>query len=169
MNLRLLLTAVLAWTTQAGADCVADGPLATARWIYTNDRDFAFQQTARDLSERSTYLSPSLLGLLLADWRCQVAEQGVCALDADPWVNAQDGEELPPIDFFLASTESTKVTVMMTFRFGWHDTDTPAPVPASASLVLYRDAESECWQLDDLIGPKDISLKQRLKDYPHDA
>jgi hypothetical protein len=169
MNTRYVVATALAWATQSGAACVADDPVATARWIYANDRGFAFHQSGRDLSKRVTYLSPALYALLRADWECQKVEEGICALDADPWLNAQDGEELPPVNFLLTSTVSSKATVTMTFRFGWQDTNSPVPVPAEARLELSRDAQSGCWQLDDLIGRKGVSLKKQLKDYPHDA
>ena len=163
MNHRLLVVAILAWATQAGAACVAGDPVATARWIFANDRGFALQQTGRDLSKRANYLSASLYGLLRADWKCQDVEKGACALDADPWINAQDGEQLSPINFVLSSSVGSKATVRMNYRFGWSDTSNPPPVPAETRMEFSRDAKTGCWQLDDLVGREGVSLKRVLK------
>jgi hypothetical protein len=168
-NPHLVIVVALAWAARAGAACVAEGPLETARWIHSNERSFAFQQTGRDLSSRTAFLSPKLYALLRAEWRCQDAEEGLCALDSDPWLNAQDGEELDPVAFSIVSRTDAAAIVRMSYRFGWKDAATPRPVPAEAKLELIRDAATGCWLLDDLIGRDDRSLKKQLQDYPHDA
>lgn len=49
---------------QATAACVADGPLATARWIYGHQRDFVVFVTSQDKTVMQSFLSPSLFELL---------------------------------------------------------------------------------------------------------
>ena len=164
-----MIVVTLAWAAQAGGACVADGPLETARWIHANERSFAFQQTGRDLTKRATFVSPELYALLRAEWRCQDAEEGLCALDADPWLNAQDGEELGPLAFTIVSRTEVAAAVRMSYRFGWKDVTNPRPVPAETKIELVRDAATGCWLLDDLIGREGRSLKKQLQDYPHDA
>lgn len=92
------------------AACVAPDPVTTAQWIYANQRPFAFQKAGEDLAKRAEFLSPSLYALLTAEWKCQDKEQGLCALDADPWINAQDGAALDPIVFELVASDRTSAT-----------------------------------------------------------
>ena len=151
------------WACSAGAACVASGPLETARWIHSNARGFAFQAAGEDLSKRARFLSPALYGLLQADWNCQNVEEGICNLDADPWINAQDGEELAPITFALAAQNASSASVAMSFLFGWQGSNEPKPVAAQAKLAMVLDQKTGCWLLDDLIGRDKLSLKKQLQ------
>jgi len=118
---RNVVTMAFVLMTQSAAACVASDPLTTAEWIYTNERDFAFQTEGRELSARKRFLSPRLYDLLAANWKCEDIEAGMCALSSDPWTNAQDGGELPPIKFKLHSENAAGATVRMSFQFGWPD------------------------------------------------
>ncbi len=169
INRHLAILSTVMWAVSAKAACVADGPLETARWIHSNERNFAFQQEGRNQSDRARFLSPTMYDLLQAEWKCQDVEDGFCALDSDPWLNAQDGEELQPIVFALASSNGTTATVRMSFRFGWSGVSKPRPVAMEAQLHLIKDMQSGCWLLDDLVGGERRSLKKQLQDYPHDA
>ncbi|MBL8224637.1 MAG: hypothetical protein JNM50_04840 [Chromatiales bacterium] len=159
----------LALAGQAGAACVAEGPLETARWIHARERAFAFRAEDADPGNRHAFLSATLYSLLRAEWECQDVEEGICALESDPWINAQDGEELQPISFDMLPGSGTSATVRMSYRFGWRDVSDPAPVPGEATLMMTYDADLGCWVLDDLIGREHRSLRKQLEDYFRDA
>jgi len=138
--------------------CVATGPVKTAQWIYTNEQGFAFQSEDEDLVARKRFLSPRLYGLLAANWKCENEEQGLCALSSDPWINAQDGEVLPPITFNLQTETAAAATVRMRYRFGSAPSE-----PAQTQLKLIKNAKSGCWLLDDLVGRANESLIKQLQ------
>lgn len=165
----LIFVCALTLATWDVAACVAADPVDTARWIYTNQRTFAFQKPGEDLSKRAQFLSPKLYGLLRAEWKCQDVEEGICSLDSDPWLNAQDGDALAPITFELASSTASTATVRMRFSFGWGGNNTPKPVPAEAKLDFVKDAKLSCWLLDDLVGREGRSLTKKIQAYPHAA
>lgn len=146
--------------TNAATACVAADPVGAAQWIYSNQRDFAFQKTGQDLSKRAQFLSPSLYERLRAEWKCQDVEEGICRLGSDPWINAQDGEERPPIKFELTMSAASTATVRMQFQYLLNP---PTAVPAQVKLSFVRDAKTGCWLLDDLVGGEGGSLKQQLQ------
>lgn len=156
---------VLLVAGQATAACVADGPLATARWIFDRQSGFAVFLSSQDKKMMQSFLAPGLFDLLQAEWRCQVIEEGLCAFDNDPWLNADTGQVLDPVTFEVALRSGSRATVDMYFRYGLQDQDTPKPVPAQATLTLVKDAVSGCWLLDDLVGRKGRSLRKAMESY----
>ena len=150
---------------QAAAACVADGPLATARWIFARQSGFAVFLSSQDKHVMQSFLSPGLFTLLQAEWRCQVIEEGLCAFDDDPWLNADTGEVLDPVTFRIDAATASRAEIGMQFRYGWKDRQTPRPVPAHATLTLVKVAPSGCWLLDDLVGRKGLSLRKAMETY----
>ena len=160
---RSLVIVALTLVAHSAIACVATGPVKTAQWIQSNERSFAFQSEGEDLVARKRFLSPRLYGLLAANWKCENAEQGICALDSDPWVNAQDGGELPPIKFTLlvaTAAAATTATVRMNYQFGW---DGMPSESAETQLKFIKNAKSGCWLLDDLVGREKRSLVEQLQ------
>jgi len=152
---------------QAAAACLAGGPVETARWIYTNQRTFTVYQTPQDSRLMARFLSPALLGLLKVEWQCQVIEEGLCALDTDPWTNKEDDEALAPVGFESAGTgASGAATVQMRFRFAraGHRSGA-APESGKATFRLVKDKASGCWLLDDIVGSGGVSLAATLRGY----
>ncbi|RML64947.1 hypothetical protein ALQ91_05263, partial [Pseudomonas syringae pv. syringae] len=84
-------------STTAHAACPAATPVDTARWIYEKHQDFYLNGKGS-----ADYLSKPLLSLLKKDWACQNGDQ--CAVSANPWTDAQDGDVQKPIDWKLVST-----------------------------------------------------------------
>jgi hypothetical protein len=163
-KLSLCVIAVCA-TSLSKAACVANGALETARWIQSKQRLF-YAQTDMTPKSKKAFLSQELFALLKRDWDCQNKEEGICAIDADPWTDAQDGGELPPIKFDLVSSDSIKARVRMRYQFGWTEADAPKPEPAQTFLLLVKDTKTNCWLLDDLIGRSStdsFSLKENLR------
>ncbi len=144
------------------AACVADGPLATAKWIEEQQHSF-YAETPQD-AER--FLSRDLLALLRLEWACRE----LCAIEADPWTGTQDGEALPPLKFAVLNRRSALAMVAMSYRFGWSDAPAQKVVPRTARLRLVLDVTDRCWKLDDLIdGDRGRSLKRALRQYDFHA
>ena len=157
--------ALLAVSGSVVARCVADGPIETARWIHAHQNGFDVFHTMQDAKLLRSFLSPQLYGLLEVEWRCQVIEEGLCAVDTDPWTNAQHGRVLEPVTFELASTAGLRASVTMKFRLGRSDQDASQVVAAAATLAMVKDAGSGCWQLDDVVGAQGRSLVTALQGY----
>lgn len=150
---------------RATAACVADSPLATARWIFDQQGGFAVFRSPQDKQVMQSFLSPALFNLLQAEWRCQVIEEGLCAIDNDPWLNSDVGQVLDPVTFEIASMPASHATVEMRFRFGSTEQGAPVPEPAKATLWLVKDSTSGCWLLDDLVGRQGQSLRKVMENY----
>lgn len=159
----LMALGALCVTSRAWAACVAIGPVETAQWIYKNERSFLFEAQDRAKIKWNAFLSPRFEALLRKEWKCAVANEGLCNLDADPWTNAQDGYELPPISFALKDMKAAEATVQMKFNFGWPDVKLPKPVPATVTLQLIKSSSTGCWLLDELTGMGGQSLRLHLQ------
>jgi hypothetical protein len=138
----------------ASAACKADGPLATARWVFEHAY-FFYAQPAPDAHE---YLSPALLPLVERELRCKAAG-GACAFDGDPWIEAREGEMSEPVIFSLVASPAERQRVAVRYRFG--------DDVAKSELSLVRDPVSQCWKVDDLAGRKDSSLRRVLQQHAY--
>jgi hypothetical protein len=142
--------------------CPAKNPLDTARWIYSNHADFYVNGKGGP-----DYLSSALRDLLKRDWKCQ--EPGdQCAIDANPWTNAQDGEVMQPVKWALVSSSDKQAVVEMSYGFAFN-TAGETPKPVTSRLMMVKNPSSQCWVLDNLIGPEQISLAQTLQAFPYDG
>ena len=159
MRIRSLLVTLLLVPFGASCACTATDPVAVARDLYTGHH-FFYTFESGDLA----LLSPKLAGLLKQDWHCQ--EPGdQCAIGADPWINAQDGDALEPIEYVLLTSDATTATVEMKYRLGWAEIANEA-TPQTTRLQLVRSDAAGCWLLDDLrVGT--VSLQAILADYEY--
>jgi len=156
---------LLAGAAQQGfAACVADGPVQTARWIYSSQRTFTVYESPQDAALMQRFLSPLLLRLMQVEWRCQVIEEGLCALDTDPWTNSGDATLPAPVSFTAEMAAATRANIRMRFHPG-RSVEPRRSVAAQATLRLSKDEVSGCWRLDDIIGAKGRSLLQQLREY----
>ena len=160
MNRILGTTLFFLVATAAQAECVAPDPAATARWVYEHAASFYVSGEGK-----AHYLSPQLLKLLQRDWKCQEPGE-VCAIEAYPWTDTQDGDVLAPVEFKLVNENRQAATVEMGFRFGWEDSAETAK-PMRIRLKLVRPADTGCWLLDDILHGK-ASFKQGLNGWPYE-
>lgn len=138
----------------ASAACLDATPLQAAHaWF---ERHYTFwNDSPAVLRER---FAPPLLPLLLREQAC--GEQGVCAIGADPWLDAQDGEARDP-KFQVEATGEGESTVRLRYRFVL-DEGVPSPMQDVRMRFSGRDG---CWRASDLIGPDGRSLVQSLREY----
>lgn len=144
----------------AAMACPAPDPVKTASWIFSNHYDFYVSGKGN-----AEYLSSGLLGLLKTDWKCQEAGD-VCAIDADPWLNAQDGTATKA-KWELVSSSDKQAVVEMKYSFVLEGS--PQPAENKASRLLLSKNSNQCWVLDNLTGPEGVALTSTLKNYPYDG
>ncbi|KAA8719212.1 DUF3828 domain-containing protein [Pseudomonas cannabina] len=150
---------LLSFTAQAA--CPAATPVDTARWIYEKHQDFYLKNKGG-----AEYLSKSLLSLLKKDWACQNGDQ--CAVSANPWTDAQDGDVQKPIEWKLVSTSDKQAVVEMTYNLGYKDAP-QQPVSSQTTRLLLAKNANKCWVLDNLQGPQGVALGQALEEFPYEG
>ncbi|AHG40693.1 hypothetical protein N018_10720 [Pseudomonas syringae CC1557] len=148
-------------SSAAQAACPAATPVDTARWIYEKHQDFYLKDKGG-----ADYLSKSLLSLLKKDWACQNGDQ--CAVSANPWTDAQDGDVQKPIDWKLVSNSDKQAVVEMTYNLGYKDAP-QQPVSSQTTRLLMAKNANSCWVLDNLQGPQGVALGQALEEFPYEG
>ena len=85
----------------------------------------------------------------------------MCAVGADPWMDAQDGDITKPITFTtLEQTEtSAKVLMRYVYKLG-HERSQKQVV-----LLLKRTSPYDCYLIDDLVGPDGDSFINALESW----
>lgn len=153
--LALVAAGLLVGAGDTRAACLGDTPVATAGAFYRDH--YTFWNDPLPSLER--IVSARLLRLLKQDRACGGDGGEVCAIGADPWLDAQDGEALDPR--FVAEGKNV-VQVRYRFALGGEQ-------PSRAQVARLRLArEGGCWRVDDLIGPNGGSLRDALARF-HDA
>jgi hypothetical protein len=116
---------------------------------------FFYAQPASDAHE---YLSAGLLPLLEREWRCK-ADGGSCAFEADPWIEAREGSMSEPVVFSLVASPMERRRVAVRYRF---ESDV-----GKSELSLVQDPTTQCWQVDDLAGRRNTSLRRLLQQHAY--
>lgn len=111
-----------------------------------------------DPGRHARQLSPRLRVLLQREQRC-AQQHGQCAIGADPWLAAQDGDMRDPV-FQPAALGRVQSQVGVCYRFTLGGEEA-GPQPRCASLNLLIDAHGQ-WTLDDLVSPDGTSLADML-------
>ncbi|WP_324016373.1 hypothetical protein [Aeromonas hydrophila] len=154
-GLSVLLLALLGSTVHAACDKGVALRLAKAFW--NEHKDFYYA----DPAPLKALLTPDFFAVLSSEAACN-ADGEVCAIDADPWINAQDGQVSEPVSFTLANTQEQGVTVRMQYLFALSYTQKE---PQTVSLHFQKSGDNRCYLMDDFIPPGDGSLKQRLRQW----
>ncbi len=139
----------------AYAACAIDDPAAVAKSFYSKHTNFSSEDPARI----KTIISPRLFDALNREYKC--AQGQICAIEADPWTDAQDGRIGKPVEFVAASNSGVEATVSMTYPFILGKTQSEKHV----TLVLQRESPNECWLLSDLVGPRGESLVRAIEEW----
>jgi len=110
-------------------------------------------------------LSDGLLALLQKDAAC-ADENGMCAIEADPWTAAQDGDHAEPLHYRRLALEKdadgneVAASVELCYRFTLGET----AEQRCAVLNLTRGPRT-AWKVDDLVSPDGQSLRATLQAY----
>lgn len=133
--------------------CLTKNPETFAQHFFEQHREFYHQPTER-LDE---VVTPALRRALAAHYRCAEAE-GLCHIDYDPWLGAQDGEIRSPVEFRTTAHRGNRATVRMTYQFV---VAKPPGQRHQVTLLLQTAPGDKCWWIDDLITPLGDSLAVR--------
>lgn len=139
----------------ASAACEIDDPAVVAKAFYNKHPNFSSEDPARIRK----IVTPRFFDALDREYQC--AQGQICAIEADPWTDAQDGSIGKPVEFATASNSGVEAKVSMTYTFVLgkkHE-------QKHATLVLQREAPTECWRMDDLMGPRGDSLVRGIEQW----
>ena len=149
-----LLTSLLTLIdASANAMCVTGNPAEAAQTFYAGHANF-LSETPKGLRG---IVGSRLLALLYLEYDCPKGE--LCAIDADPWTDTQDGKITEPLTYKVLKNSANKATVQMGYLFEIGE----GPLLEKHALMEFeRSAERSCWMLSDVIGPNEGSLLQHL-------
>ena len=138
----------------AYAACASDDPAVVAKSFHDKHAEFS----SEDPAKIKTIITPRFFDALDREYKC--AQGDLCAIEADPWTDAQDGSVGKPIEFATVSNSGTEATVSMTYPF---ILDKAHREQKHATILLQRKSATECWLIGDLKGPLGESLLQNVE------
>lgn len=141
------------WSSPGHGRCVAD-PARVAKTFYTQHHDFYVEVP----ETVGAFVTPRLLAALRLEHACPQGE--LCAIEAVPWTDAQDGDIAEPITFKAVEQTATQAVVDMRYTFVLNDSDRRQQ---QVHLVFERSEPGGCWLLSDLLGPAGNSLVAHIE------
>lgn len=136
------------------AACATDDPVAVAKSFYAKHPEFA----SEDPAKIKTIVTPRFFAALDREHKC--TQDGICAIEADPWTDAQDGHIAKPVEFETIGNSDVETVVAMSFPF---ILDKSHHEQMRAKIVLQRKSKTECWLVGDIVGPHGDSLLQMIE------
>lgn len=137
---------LLAANAQAGLAC--QEPAAVARAFYeatTGDGDL--------LEPPPALVSAAFGKALRGERACQQREEGICTIDSDPWLDAQDGDIETPVRYSWKEASTTVGQVEMRYSV-WKKAYV-------TRLPMVRQGQG-CWQVDDILTNSGRSVRKIL-------
>ena len=153
----LAVLCAVGFSTAQGASCLGQDPVETARNFHKKYRDFY----ARDTRPLASVLTPTFASVLQRNYDCQVREQGICAVDVDPWTNAQDGDVYNPRFGIQTTVGELQATVAMDYLFKFDKKEKGKP--QSVKLQLTRRDVKSCWLVDEFYAPDGVPLTRTIR------
>jgi hypothetical protein len=151
LRLNTLVAAALIFMSSPTFACGEEEAIAFAKRFFADHRTFYF----KDSPTVRESVTPALYKALQNHYRCQ-AQEGLCHIDYEPWLGAQDGEVSGPISFSFASKGNDKASVSLRYQFELSP-DRPKK-KQKVILHLATSKEPQCWKVSDLITPLGQSL-----------
>ena len=116
-----------------------------------------FEATSGDagyvLDAPRALVSPAFGKALREERACQAREEGICTIDSDPWLDAQDGDIEGPVRYGWNETSATFGQVELRYSV-WKK-------PYVTRLPMVRKGQG-CWQVDDVITQSGRSVRRIL-------
>ncbi|MCF3495156.1 hypothetical protein C7E15_13440 [Stenotrophomonas maltophilia] len=137
---------LLAPTAQAAPAC--QEPAAVARAFYeatTGNGDL--------LEPPAALVSPAFGKALRGERACQQREEGICTIDSDPWLDAQDGDIETPVRYSWKEASASAGQVEMRYSV-WKKA-------YLTRLPMVRHGQG-CWQVDDILTNSGRSVRKIL-------
>jgi len=129
----------------ANSECLGPSAIQAARSIFEDHRDFVFGSMVPD------FLTPPLAAALEANLSCRDLGES-CAIDWDPWTDAQDGEIGGPVAYAVNHLDSKTARISVTFSFPGDLRPGERAERRTVVLQFQRDVSRKCWLLADLIS-----------------
>ena len=98
-------------------------------------------------------VSPAFVKALRGERACQVREEGICTIDSDPWLDAQDGDIDSPVRYSWKEISATTGQVEMRYSV-WN-------TAYLTRLPMVREGQG-CWQVDDILTNSGRSVRRIL-------
>ncbi|MBH1634243.1 DUF3828 domain-containing protein [Stenotrophomonas maltophilia] len=137
---------LLAPAAQAAPAC--QEPAAVARAFYD-----ATTSDGALLEPPSALVSPGFGKALRGERACQQREEGICTIDSDPWLDAQDGDIETPVRYSWKEASATAGEVEMRYSV-WKKAYV-------TRLSMVRQGQG-CWQVDDILTNSGRSVRKIL-------
>ncbi|CAH0176066.1 YbjP/YqhG family protein [Stenotrophomonas lactitubi] len=137
---------LLAPTVQAAPACQEPTEVARAFFEATTGKGDLLQPP-------QALVSAAFAKALHAERACQVREEGICAIDSDPWLDAQDGDIDSPVRYSWKQASATAGQVEMRYAV-WNKAYV-------TRLPMVRKGEG-CWQVDDILTNSGRSVRKIL-------
>ena len=125
-----------------------------ARNLYENYYDFYW----KEIPGLSDYVTSDFYVSLLTEIKCKE----VCAIEAVPWLDAQEGEVSEPIGFKLEAETELESSVIMSYVFYLSETQKK---PQTVHFIFFREAGDKPWKLSDFITPGGNSLRKQIDNW----
>ena len=138
----------------AYATCAIDDPRTVAESFFGKHAQFSSENP----SKIKGVVTPRFFDALDREYKCAQGQE--CAIEADPWTDAQDGRIGKPVVFTTVSNSGTDASIAMTYPFILDKTHRSEK---RATLVLRRESANECWLIGDLLSPSGESLLQNVE------
>ncbi|MEG0195414.1 MAG: hypothetical protein RR698_19870 [Stenotrophomonas sp.] len=136
------------FTPAVQAAPVCQEPTAVARAFYeatTGKGDL--------LEPPATLVSPAFNTALRGERACQTREEGICTIDADPWLDAQDGDIDSPVRYAWKEASATTGKIEMRYSV-WGK--------AYVTRLPMVRRQQGCWQVDDILTNSGRSVRKIL-------
>jgi hypothetical protein len=160
MRIALLLAAIpLSLLCSPSRACGDKEAISVATQLFTKHRSFYADETPG----LKQLVSGAFYQTLKAHYRC-AEKEGICHLDYEPWLGAQDGEVSEPVRYEVSSRAKENISVTMSYLF-FIASDRPKK-KQKVVLRLQLAAQPQCWVINDLITPVGDSLAKRYRGQP---
>lgn len=137
--------------------CLGQSAISAAKAFFEQHRDFHYENPTKIVD----LITPKFYAALSTEYQCTKNGE-ICAIDADPWIAAQDGDISKPITFRLSSATTTTAIVRMNYIFSLSKTER---TPQHVVFYLERKNQNACWLITDLITPQGKSLVKSIEDW----
>lgn len=158
--MRLVLMAVLgalSGFSVAAPECTAAQAVELSQKIF-NDYNLFYAEPSKDLMR---FVTPSFEKALKNHYRCMDVNDGMCHIDYDPWISAQDGEIAGKVRFSAKKRSPKQAEVKMTYLFVLD----PKARKKEQSVTFKLAASGRsplCWAMDDFVSPGGEALAARF-------
>ena len=143
----MIASLLLAPAAHAAPACEDAAGVARAFFEATSGDD------GRVLDAPAALVSPAFNKALREERACQVREEGICTIDSDPWLDAQDGDIDSPVRYSWKPVSATAGEVTLSYSV-WKEAHV-------TRLPMVRKGKG-CWQVDDVITHSGQSVRRIL-------